>query len=150
MKHTKGISLLEVLIALFVLAVGIVALVKFQSFFTRQSTLTKQEAVGLSLTQKKIETLRHFETLTAEPGKFAYDDITSGNETINGATTNYTIQWTVTEVPDPAYKLIDAVTSWTNIEGNNRSMRLSSIIGRMDPAASGQLHIKNSGGTLIP
>lgn len=145
----KGIGLLEVLVSLFILAVGIVALIKFQGLYARQGILTKQGASALNLAQKKIEALRHFETLSSQSGIVAYDDIASGTEAINKPSAQYTLQWGVNDNTDPGYKTVDVTVSWTDAEGKSRSVRLSSIIGRIDPVLSGEIKT-TGGGRLMP
>lgn len=59
--HERGFSLLEVLITLVVLAVGLVALAKFQGTSLESGSLAKGRTVAAHIAQEKLDDLRHYE-----------------------------------------------------------------------------------------
>ncbi len=61
--HQGGFSLIEVLITLVVLAVGLVALAKFQGTTIESGSLAKERAVAAHLAQQKLDDLRDYERL---------------------------------------------------------------------------------------
>ncbi len=61
--HEGGFSLIEVLITLVVLAVGLVALAKFQGTAIESGSLAKERAVAAHLAQQKLDDLRNYEVL---------------------------------------------------------------------------------------
>ncbi len=61
--HQGGFSLIEVLITLVVLAVGLVALAKFQGTAIESGSLAKERAVAAHLAQQKLDDLRDYERL---------------------------------------------------------------------------------------
>jgi len=135
----RGVSLLEVMIALVVLAIGSVSLVKFHSDLIRHSTTAQQQAVASLLAQKKIETFRHYELIEKKKGANTYEDIASGDSKTKTSNTTYTLKWEVNEKQDPRYKSVDITVSWLDMTGKNQSVNLSSIIGAIDPAQSGHI-----------
>jgi len=78
----KGFSLVEVMVALLVLAVGILGISKLQGTLVRNSTDANQRAVATSLAQQKIDDLRSFALLTAD-----VDSGTAGDESWTSAST---------------------------------------------------------------
>lgn len=75
-NDTRGFSLIEVLIALAVLAVGFAAVAKFQATVFEYSAGAKERAIAARLAGEKIADLRHYETLAvATSGMVSYRDI---------------------------------------------------------------------------
>ena len=66
MKHDfhKGFSLIEVMVALLVLAMGVLAVVKLQGVLIQSASDSNQRAVAVSLAQQKIDDLRSFSDRT--------------------------------------------------------------------------------------
>jgi len=138
-KLQKGASLIEVLIALLILATGIVALVKFQGSLLQSRTLVNQRSVAVQLAESKLEELRHFSVIATTPGYTAYEDIASGTSSIAGVSAIYTMTWTVTENTNPSYKSITVTVTWTDPTGGAQSVTLNTIVGSVDPALSGTI-----------
>jgi type IV pilus modification protein PilV len=63
-KHSHGFSLVEVMVALLVLAVGILGISKLQLALIRNSSDANQRSVAVSVAQQKIDDLRSFSHLT--------------------------------------------------------------------------------------
>ncbi len=61
--HEGGFGLIEVLITLIVLAVGLVALAKFQGTAIESGSLAKARTVATHLAQQKLDDLRDYELL---------------------------------------------------------------------------------------
>jgi prepilin-type N-terminal cleavage/methylation domain-containing protein len=98
----RGFSLIEVLIALAVLAVGFAAVAKFQATVFEYSAGAKERAIAARLTEEKIADLRHYETLApAASGMVSYRDIgtntggTLPNGTVTISNVAYSRSWTV-------------------------------------------------------
>ena len=66
----QGIFLIEALVALLVMAVGLVALVKFEATLAASGSVAKQRTEATMLAQREIETLRGFVDLTAYDAYF--------------------------------------------------------------------------------
>lgn len=143
-----GFAMVEVLVTLLILAGGLLAVGKFQGTLIENSSLAKQRTEAVMLGQQKIESLRAYEVLTITTGKFAYANIATGADTINGANAIYTRSWIVTasNSPAPAYKSITMTVSWTDNRGSAQSVSLATLISSSDPALSGSLIAIASGG----
>jgi len=64
-KKTHGFSLIEVMLAVFILSIGILAVAKFQGTLLKSGSETKARAAALTLAQQKIDDLRGFGQLGA-------------------------------------------------------------------------------------
>jgi prepilin-type N-terminal cleavage/methylation domain-containing protein len=74
----RGFSLIEVMVALVILAVGILGISKLQSTLIRNSSDANQRAVAVSLAQKKIDDLKSFAKLTVGTTSDAVPDAWAG------------------------------------------------------------------------
>jgi prepilin-type N-terminal cleavage/methylation domain-containing protein len=94
-RARRGFSLVEVLVAVAVLAIGLLAIAKLQSALIRSSGEARAYSVATGLAKDKLEELRSFDA-TQGVGR-TYRSLTDGSESlgvIGGA--EYTRGWTVT------------------------------------------------------
>lgn len=138
-KNQVGVTLLEALIALLILSAGILALVKFQGDLMRSRTVLTQESEALQLVQDKIEDLRYYQVLSTTAGFRAYQDIVSGTQTVTKPTATYTLTWTITDNTAPDYKTAVVTVTWVDPTNVTQTTTLSTIIGKVDPAVSGNV-----------
>jgi Tfp pilus assembly protein PilV len=134
----RGISLLEIMVALAVLAIGMVALIKFQANLMTDRNLASQQSVAIALARDRIDMLRHFEVVPVTSGKSSYDGIVPGTAVVSGVSASYTVAWSVINHTNPAHKLIHITVSWTDQKGASQQIQLDSIIARVDPAKGGE------------
>lgn len=151
-KHMKsinqgGFSILEVLIGIFIFAVGLLAISALQGALTRAMADSKVRTTAVNVAERLIESQRGFTQLlsdTANPRTFfAYNDIVSADttETINGMT--YTIDLDVrdyhyqlagdtftetapTGASSSTYKQVEVTVSWDAVQ-NFRSIEGTDI-----------------------
>jgi prepilin-type N-terminal cleavage/methylation domain-containing protein len=90
-RSHQGFSLLEVLVAVVILSVGLLALASLQISLMRSSTDSKARTVALSLAKERLENLRTFTSLTGYQN--LADSGTQPPVTIGGI--SYTPAWTV-------------------------------------------------------
>ncbi len=77
MRHDRGLTLIEVLVAMAILLMGAVSLTGLQMQLLRSQRSSQQHAEAMLLAQGKLEELRGFQTLHRQVGVFAYQDIGS-------------------------------------------------------------------------
>ncbi|WP_020161614.1 prepilin-type N-terminal cleavage/methylation domain-containing protein [Cycloclasticus pugetii] len=116
-KHQHGFSLIEIMIAVLVLAIGILAVSKLQTSLLRSGSNANERAVAASLVNRKVDDLSRFINITsthswaslalntdgliANPNSLAYEHIgnNAGGRILSGATTvgniNYDLEWSV-------------------------------------------------------
>lgn len=126
----KGQGFIEIMIALLIIGVGIVALSRFQNNLIHSNDLVKQQNEANSLAVNQIETVRDYTTLVG------YQGIASGSTTVTGVNATYTINWTVTPFTDPTYKDINLTVSWLDRNGTSQTIRLVTRVAALEPAFS--------------
>ncbi|MFC3203834.1 prepilin-type N-terminal cleavage/methylation domain-containing protein [Alteromonas oceani] len=73
--HTRGFSLIEVMIASLIIMLGVTGFVTLQSAYMRSDADTNLRQVALQLAQEKFDDLRQFEVVETTAGVSAYNDI---------------------------------------------------------------------------
>lgn len=132
--RNRGISLIEALIAIAVLAVGLLAIAKFQGGLTAGSGLTKTRACAVQLAEDKLEELRNLII------KDQYDNIATANTgPIDCGNANVNLAWTVTDQTNPVRKNIQVAATWTDAKEGNQTLTVTGDIAWDDPKLSSNL-----------
>ncbi len=111
-RNDTGFTIIEVLIAMIIFAVGILAIAKMQIVSINGNNIAGKYTEGSTLGVSEIENII----------ATAYDDVTLADGT-NGTVTQgiYTINWTITDsVPIPNVKNINMAVTW-NLKGQAKS-----------------------------
>jgi type IV pilus modification protein PilV len=118
----RGFTLIEVMVAIAIFAVGILALAGLQSNYISGNAQARLQTEGTALGAHVIEQLR---SLTFDAPEL--DEATNPHQPPAGSTGPYDVSWTVTE-NDPVNnaKRVRVVVTPTN--RNGRPVRLSTII----------------------
>ncbi|GEM_PF-271640 len=141
LRHQRGFTLLEALIAMVVLAGGLLAAYRFNSSAISYSAESNVRTYALTMAEGKLEELRNFQDsddfnaiVVSSPVIPADDDVVAyGSSTL-------TRGWVV----DGAYgngdnpRKVDVTVSWLDKGGVNQSVVLSSIIWRNNPGKNGK------------
>jgi type IV pilus modification protein PilV len=166
-KRNTGFSLIEVLIAVVIMSVGLLALASLQMSLIRSSSETKAQSVALALGKQQLEDLRSFTTMAEYAANIV--DSTPADITESGVTYGFTV--TVDHyafdgtdfqlVADNAtestlsaagyvlgrdYKDVTVVVDWTDAAGNAQTVTLDDLIDGLNPADSARV-AKNTSGT---
>ena len=120
LKRSKGFSLVEVLIALLILAVSLLALAGLMVTTTRNSSFGGHMTEASTFAQDKLEQLR------VSP----WAGVAAGNDTLQGSTgITYTRNWTVTPNGDGNQRWVSITINWTDpTKNSNHSMRVLSVV----------------------
>ena len=110
-KKSRGFTLIEVLIALAIFSIGILAIGSMQMWNTKNNTTGNITTQATMLARDKIEELKTVQDV---------DDLAAGEETIG----IYKRSWN--PGPPGSARLITVTVSW-NRRGQNRSVTLESI-----------------------
>ncbi len=145
-----GFTLIEVMMALVIAVVGILAMVQLSSTFLQTTSESDQRAVATTLAERTLENLRGFDTLSGGASSFTDIATASAAVTVSSgiASYNFVVDWDVTDFaasgagfssaatgsPTETYKDITVTVSWTEPQAG--SISLSTIIGGIDPQAS--------------
>lgn len=96
-RRQKGMGLLDVVLAVVIFAIGMLALASLQTNITRSSVDSNARTVALNLAEQVIEGYRSFEELRTEVDKFAYQDIVTETLSFTVGGTDYTVAVDVEE-----------------------------------------------------
>jgi len=151
-----GVSLVEALVALAVMAFGMLALVGVQSTMRLNSDLAKQRTEATRIATEEVERLRVFIAMGAVGGQanLSWDEIAPrvlpayvppdaiGN-------TTYSVVRTVNRVPAAAanvtapsqQKVVRVQVQWTDRAGTVQTVTVDSLIAGVAPALSGLLNV---------
>lgn len=153
-RLARGVSLVEAIVAMAVMAFGMIAIVGLQSSLRQNSDIAKQRSEAVRIAEEAIEQWRGYSVMPTTAGLKAYDDLAVGalaDLTFSGATTNttYTLRQTVTAFA-PGLKSLRAEVSWVDRAGQPQSIVLNTIIAAADPALSGRLTMDPGSGAALP
>lgn len=144
-SRERGASLIEALVALGVMAFGIMGLTGIQANLRTNSDLAKQRSEAVRIAQQMMEDRRGFVVITTDGVNPAYDGIvtaTLGN--FAGTNASFSRNVTVTDLGSGRGKNIVVSVQWTDRVGETQSVVLSSTIVGNSPELSASL------GTIAP
>ncbi|MBN8510799.1 MAG: hypothetical protein J0L57_19570 [Burkholderiales bacterium] len=136
----RGTSLVEAVVALAVLAFGMLAVVAVQSTLRLNADIAKQRSEAVRIAQEAIEAARAFSAVESPgAGQASYDAVTSAAaQTVVGYTTNttYTLTRSVVTTDNPPGKAIRVAVAWTDRNGEAQGIELDSVVAGIDPRVS--------------
>lgn len=140
-----GFVLIEAMVALLIIAFGLVALSRLQVLSVTGSGDAKARSEAMALSQRKIEELRNL----VEKSKFTGSPMASGRGTETGQYASYAMTWTVsTPSGGLEQRLLQLKTEWTSSQGVSQRLDLNSVIAWDDPSLQAAAS-KGIGGSLI-
>lgn len=146
LNRSRGVSLVEALVALLVVAFGMVTLLGLQNSLRRSGDLARQRGTALRLAQQDMEILRTYSMLEeseSAPKAQTFASITSTERTIpadvEGANAEYKLTREVTTPDDPHLKAIHITVSWPDRAGTIQEVTLDSLIFGADPSLGAAL-----------
>jgi len=138
--HQAGFTLIEALLAMLVMAFGMLAIAAMQGNLSRASDTAKQRTEATRLAQQKMEELRSFERLLSASGKFAYADLANGSDaTRTIGNMSFGRAWTVSGTVDDQYRTVTVSVNWVDRAGQAQTLALASVVSKSDPADAGGL-----------
>lgn len=146
--RSRGFTLLEALIALVVVAVGLVTLVGVQLRLSRDAEVAKQRTEAARLAQEKLEELRTFTQIDAGAGVASWEGLAAGDETVAGLTSNtsFTRSWTLGGAADDTQRPLQVSVAWANrASDDTETLTLNSVVSRTDPETAGSLAFPREG-----
>lgn len=148
-----GISLIEAVVALAVIAFGMLAYVGLQSSLRFNSDVAKQRSEAVRIAQQAIEEARAYAFIETTAGQAAYDDLSVAQTSaqITGDNGSFTLLRTVVDAATttdpmligaaPRMKTLTADVSWQDRRGETQSVRLSTTVSASPPELAGTLAV---------
>lgn len=150
--HTRGVSLIEALVALAVMSFGMLGVVGMQATLRFNADVSKQRSEAVRLAQEEVERWRAFDSLTPAAGPLAYQQIVNSAATTvtlpGNANTSYTRSTTVITpaVGEPDVKSVSVLVQWLDrrtsaaaAAADSQSVSLSTQIAGIAPELAGSL-----------
>lgn len=143
-RKTRGISLIEAMVAMAVMGFGTLAVLGVQTSLRLNADIAKQRSEAVRIAQERIELARTYsdlETYTALAG--VVDDPVAGYATAN---TTYRVTETVTDAAaaDPTHprrKSLVVDVAWKDRTGQDQSIRLAAAIEGVSPALAASMGV---------
>lgn len=150
----RGFGILEVMVAIVILAIALLALGRFQGTLLQTESTSKSRSIAAQLAQAKIDEIRGFTPGSASVG---YDAIASlpcsAPETITLSNTTFNRCWGVDTVSGagPAYKVLTVYVSWTNSDlGKVKLAQQTAIQDSKSELVVGDGSLKKTTGPTVP
>ena len=152
LQRGQGVSLVEALVALAVMAFGMLSMVGVQGTMRLNSDTAKQRTEAMRIASEDIERLRAFATLAPQAGQanLSYNEIASRTveayappDAIGNA--SYRVVRTVSLVPGVRQKVVTVQVSWLDRSNTLQTVTLDSAISGTDPSLGGLLALQVSG-----
>jgi hypothetical protein len=159
-RHLRGVSLIEALVALAVMAFGMLGVVGIQTTLRTNADLSRQRAEAVRLAQEEIERIRDFSVLIspAPAGQQAFDAIvTVAQAPIPASAANTTLyRETLVATPsadDPLVRHVRVAVRWADRRASdaadlNQGVELSTLVSGIPPEASALHALRTDRGPL--
>jgi Tfp pilus assembly protein PilV len=163
-RTQRGISLIEALVAMAIMAFGMLGILGLQAAIRGNSDISKQRSEAVRYAQERTEQLRTFSVLDTTSGAHSYFGIASEADaavSINNYTSsaNFSRQVIVTQFPPAAptdfdryyiaaHKNVVTKVSWTDRNGDPQWVQLNSIISKTAPEIMGALSVAAVGSAV--
>lgn len=136
-----GVSLIEALVALVVMAFGMLALASMQLTLSRSADLAKQRSEAVRIAQERIELARSFTQLGSGAGTVDWTNLQADIAAPATVTTNaaYGVAVSMGGTVDDASRPINVSVSWTDRANVTQQVALSTVISRTAPSDPGFL-----------
>ncbi len=134
LKLQNGFSLIEVLIAAIVLAVGLIGVGLFQTTILKNSTLNKQRVAALNFAKENIENLQYLFANSQHKLNPQSGSLKKQEQTIE-----FTLNWTSTPSDVQTTTQLNIKVTWPDFTNNgqitqNTTLYLSSIVASNTPS----------------
>lgn len=157
-RGTCGFTLIEAMIALIVVAFGLLALAGLQIALSRNADVAKQRTEAVRLAQERMEKMRSYTSIAPvaappppAPAPLAWQDLPSAavSDPLNPivsvfSNTSYDRSWTLIGAPEDPMRRASVTVAWTDRAGERQSVQLQSFISNSDPARVGALGFPTS------
>jgi Tfp pilus assembly protein PilV len=153
-SRQRGVSLLETVVAFFVLAAGSAAVAQLQGQLRLAGDLARERSEAVRLAEQAVEELRAFAVVDGPPGSRAYAAIANGSSVVAAASAaahnDYRIERDIDDATFGAAKAARIAVRWSDRTGAARSIVVDSFVAAVDPAYSGSLSLETGAVAAAP
>ncbi|HEY1092207.1 MAG TPA: prepilin-type N-terminal cleavage/methylation domain-containing protein [Burkholderiaceae bacterium] len=154
-RRQRGATLIEALVAMLIMAFGMLALVGLQSSLRRSGDVAKQRGDATKIVQLDVENLRDFSApvaASAPASSNAYDQLANASNDDAGfapGNASYSLSRQVLAVAEPPMTLVNVEVKWKDrgwkVGDPEQSVNFGTIVAKTDAALSGSLSIAPNG-----
>jgi type IV pilus assembly protein PilV len=127
MKNTRGFTLIEILIAVAIFSIGVLAVAKMQLWNVKNNTTGNLTTMATLLGRAKIEELKGHDITDTELNTGDYEDSDNPIDADGNPGGIFTRRWTVTNpLAGNNTRQIEVQVSWNGL-GQNRNVVLTTI-----------------------
>jgi Tfp pilus assembly protein PilV len=150
-KTSRGVSLVEAMVALAVMAFGMLTVVGVQSTLRLNGDVAKQRSEAMRLAQETMERHRAFVVVDAG-GLPAWADIVNAETDVTDLVTNttFSVESKLGTTVDPIAKVLNVIVHWNDRSGQPQRVDVASAIAAAAPALSGTLAVRPGSAPVAP
>jgi Tfp pilus assembly protein PilV len=144
LKHQPqiGFTLIEAMIAAFVVAIGLLGLAKLQSGFFAGNGESRTQTAALHFAQQKIESFRFFSSQSDFDRRLVSGadacDPAEADSSCAGINATLNRRWEVSDCPNAVHcRQVTLTVTWTDPEGLSKNTTLTSFIAATEPVDAG-------------
>jgi prepilin-type N-terminal cleavage/methylation domain-containing protein len=134
----RGFTIIEALIALAVVAFGLMAVSGLQALLSRNTDVAKQRSEATRLAQQQIENVRSYTTIADAAGQISWNGLANGSDTTTSNAT-FTRTWTWAGASTDQMRRLSVNVSWTDRTGEAQNVTLNTVVSRTNPLDVGLL-----------
>ncbi|GAB1391729.1 MAG: hypothetical protein AMXMBFR78_33540 [Rubrivivax sp.] len=146
-SRSRGVSLIEAIVALAVMGFGMLGIAAMQSSLRQNSDTARQRAEATRLASEAIEAMRSYSVVNTASGKISYADLVTGvaapqlalPSTITGTNATYTRTVEVNDTGAQNRKTVFVKITWADRGGQPQELVLSTEIQRSPPELAASL-----------
>lgn len=126
-KRTRGMTLLETLVAMMILGGGLLTMASIQMHSIRGAQQGRHLSAATNLAHSQIEQLQR--APWTEVDDTSWTTPVTGSQVVQriDLDQNYAISWRIATMAPSSTKALDVRVDWTESNGRNRSVTVSSI-----------------------
>ena len=134
----RGFALIEAVIAMLVVAVGLLILGATFLKLTRAEDVARQQGEATRLVEERIEAMRAYTQITAANGVVSWNGLAGGSDSF-GTDTVYTRSWALGGSSADTMRTLRVTVDWTDRAGEAQTISMATVVSRTDPSDVGSL-----------
>lgn len=134
----RGFALIEAVIAMLVVAVGLLILGATFLKLARAEDVAKQRGEATRLVEERIEAMRSYTQITAANSVVSWNGLASGSDSFESNTV-FNRSWTLGGTSADTMRTLQVTVDWTDRSGEAQTISMATVVSRTDPSDVGSL-----------
>jgi Tfp pilus assembly protein PilV len=142
--RARGFSILEALIALAIVAFGLLTLMSVTMKLARSEDVARQRGEAARLAQERIEAMRSYTQIDTSATTLAWADLATGSDTIVNSVdystnTTYNRSWQLLGAATDPMRQLRVTVNWLDRTNTTQTLSFGTVISQTDPKDVGSL-----------